>query len=223
MIQRLPRAAALTAALALAGCATGPTASETPGAPAPPPSQSEALLQERIGRLEQEVAALRGQVEAMRPTHERLASVEGDIRALLVQLSQVPGRPAKPAAAPPAAPASKPAAPASAPPRPADPLDPTSGAAGFGAHLASYRQPVEVAEGWNALQRQLGADIAGLAPRVVGIDFGDGRGTFYRLKVGPLKNREAAEELCRKLRAKAVFCEPGDFAGTPGEDFWRKP
>lgn len=215
MIQNLLRAAALPAALALAlaGCATGPTASGSPG-------RSEALLQERVGRLEQEVATLRDQVEAMRPTHERLASVEGEIRALLVQLSQVPGRPAEPAA-PPAAPAPKPAAPASAPPRPADPLDPTSGAAGFGAHLASYRQPGEVAQGWNTLQRQLGADIAGLSPRVVGIDFGDGRGTFYRLKVGPLKSREAAEELCRKLRAKAAFCEAGDFAGTPGEDFWR--
>jgi hypothetical protein len=218
MIQRLPRAAALTAALALAGCATGPA---SPEAPASPPSQSEALLQERIVRLEQELATLRDQVEAMRPTHERLASVEGDIRALLAQLSQVPGQPVKPAAAPPAVPAPKPATPASAPPRPADPLDPTSGAAGFGAHLASYRQPEEVAQGWSALQRQLGADIAGLSPRVVGIDFGDGRGTFYRLKVGPLKSLEAAQELCRKLRAKAVFCEPSDFAGTPGEDFWR--
>lgn len=229
MIQRLLRAAALPAAFALAGCAAGTPSTDmatgTPATPRPP----EARLQARIDRLEREVATLRNQMETMRPTYERLASVEGDIRALLAQLSQVPGRPEKRqavSAIPPPAP--KPAVPASATRPPsgpkqapaADPLDPTSGATAFGVHLASYRRAEQVARGWNELQHQLGADIAGLSPRVVGIDFGDGRGTFYRLKAGPLKDRAAAEGLCRKLRAKAMFCEASDFTGTPGGEFW---
>lgn len=231
MIHRLLHAAPLLALLA-AGCAADapPVPLEAAGSPSSPQDLPPALLQERLGRLEREVAALREQVDAMRPGHERILAIESDIRALLDQLSQVPGRAASPRPPPPPAArptASRPAPPGPATPQPAnpqpaDPLDPAS-AAGFGVHLASYREAVQVAEGWQELQRRLGADLSGLSPRVVGIDFGDGRGTFYRLKAGPLKSRAAAEELCRKLRAKADFCQAGDFAGTPGEDFWRSP
>jgi hypothetical protein len=140
----------------------------------------------------------------------------------------VPAPAARPAAValPPAADTFKPLPPPSAPQAvtPAvDPLDPAAGNGIFGLHLASYRQPAQVAQGWEQLRQLHGSQLASLSPRVIAVDFGDGRGTFYRLKAGPVRDAQAAAEVCRSFTSKGEFCDVTDFSGTPGEEFWRQP
>ncbi|HEV7370670.1 SPOR domain-containing protein [Arenibaculum sp.] len=195
MMHRALLAAAFAAALA--GCAA---------TPATDPPQEEALA-ERLERLERDVAELRAQLASMQPGVDRFVRIEGDIRDLLAQLSALPGT-VSPGAAPPAGP---------------DPLDPTRAVGGHALHLASYREPKQVGDGWRRLLARFPDQLGTLAPRVVGIDFGDGRGTFYRLKAGPLPDAASAEALCRLIRSSGEFCDATDFTGTPGEEFWGRP
>jgi hypothetical protein len=268
---------------ALSACATPPAAPATaPRLAAPAPERDAQLamqsdragellpgLEDRIGRLEGDLAALRTDMQAIEPGIKRLMEIEGDIRLLLTQLAGLSGTPAaekqKPAtvaaapmtaprqlasidpvappeptplpvpapaarpaavALPPAADTFKPLPPPSAPQAvtPAvDPLDPAAGNGIFGLHLASYRQPAQVAQGWEQLRQLHGSQLASLSPRVIAVDFGDGRGTFYRLKAGPVRDAQAAAEVCRSFTSKGEFCDVTDFSGTPGEEFWRQP
>jgi hypothetical protein len=268
---------------ALSACATPPAAPATaPRLAAPAPERDAQLamqsdragellpgLEDRIGRLERDLAALRTDMQAIEPGIKRLMEIEGDIRLLLTQLAGLSGTPAaekqKPAtvaaapmtaprqlasidpvappeptplpvpapaarpaavALPPAADTFKPLPPPSAPQAvtPAvDPLDPAAGNGIFGLHLASYRQPAQVAQGWEQLRQLHGSQLASLSPRVIAVDFGDGRGTFYRLKAGPVRDAQAAAEVCRSFTSKGEFCDVTDFSGTPGEEFWRQP
>jgi hypothetical protein len=268
---------------ALSACATPPAAPATaPRLAAPAPERDAQLamqsdragellpgLEDRIGRLERDLAALRTDMQAIEPGIKRLMEIEGDIRLLLTQLAGLSGTPAaekqKPAtvaaapmtaprqlasidpvappeptplpvpapaarpaavALPPAADTFKPLPPPSAPQAvtPAvDPLDPAAGNGIFGLHLASYRQPAQVAQGSEQLRQLHGSQLASLSPRVIAVDFGDGRGTFYRLKAGPVRDAQAAAEVCRSFTSKGEFCDVTDFSGTPGEEFWRQP
>lgn len=79
-------------------------------------------------------------------------------------------------------------------------------------HLASYRDPVNVARGWAVLQEQASGALVGLEPRLVAVTLGD-RGRFLRLKAGPLDTREAAIALCAQLEAQDIWCQPTDFDG----------
>lgn len=47
--------------------------------------------------------------------------------------------------------------------------------------------------------------LGGLRTSVVRADLG-AKGTFYRMRVGPLKDRAAADDLCGKLKARKVGC-----------------
>lgn len=208
MIRAVPETLALALMLVATGCAGHGPAPEA----APTTAQ-------RLDRLERDVAALQSRFRAAAPGIDRLVGMEEDIRALLDQLAAIPGAPVQgdgvrvPAGAMQTGAQTGLSGPA--------PLDPTLETGRHGMHLASYRERTQVAAGWRQVRAQLGTDLAGLSPRVTGIDFGDGRGTFYRLKAGPLADAEAARALCGKVRARGAFCDVTDFSGTPGEAFWR--
>jgi hypothetical protein len=64
----------------------------------------------------------------------------------------------------------------------------------------------EGAEGeWNRLSNQNEELLGGLSHVVLQADLGE-RGVFYRLRVGPLSDRNTAEDLCAALAAKNVGC-----------------
>lgn len=68
--------------------------------------------------------------------------------------------------------------------------------------LASFRTPAEAERAWAALARRAG-DAMGATPRIIArADLGD-RGVFHRLQAGPLKGRNAAHELCDRIRKAA--------------------
>ncbi len=118
------------------------------------------------------------------------------------------------AAAQPKAPAQAPAqaqAPASS--NGADPL--FADTQQYAIHLASYRSEMRAALGWKEYRAKFKPLIDTLQPRVLGIDFNDGRGMFYRLKAGPFANKAEAQKVCDEIKGRGEFCKVEEFTGTP--------
>lgn len=82
-------------------------------------------------------------------------------------------------------------------------------------HLASYKSKRDADRGWLQLKRAHRGLLGGLRSEVSQVNLGPGKGVFYRLLAGPLNNKGAASGLCKKLKSKRQFCEPG-FMGTNG-------
>ncbi|HEX9703511.1 MAG TPA: tetratricopeptide repeat protein [Rhodospirillales bacterium] len=81
-----------------------------------------------------------------------------------------------------------------------------------GVHLASYRSKQQADRGWEQIQKAHKAILEGLEHEVVKVNLGR-KGTYYRLKAGPLDDQNAAKEMCRKLKARRQFCEPTVLEG----------
>lgn len=76
---------------------------------------------------------------------------------------------------------------------------------GYRVQLAALGSPEAARRAW-ALLRAANGDLLGkLEPTVVKADLG-AKGIFYRLRVGPLRDRAAGKELCAKLNARKVEC-----------------
>lgn len=75
-------------------------------------------------------------------------------------------------------------------------------------HLASYRSRKAADRGWTQLRRAHKDALEGLEHEVSKVDLGPGKGIYYRLKAGPLGDKEAAASLCRKLKSRRQYCQP---------------
>jgi len=82
-------------------------------------------------------------------------------------------------------------------------------------HLASYKSKRDASRGWTQLKRTHRSLLGNLQSEVTQVNLGPGKGVFYRLLAGPLDSKQDAASLCRKLKSKRQFCEPG-FMGTNG-------
>ncbi len=76
-----------------------------------------------------------------------------------------------------------------------------------GIHLASYRSVQQAERGWAQIRRAQ-QNILGDMPHVVSRISLQGKGTYYRLKAGPVESESAARELCGQLKRRRQFCEP---------------
>jgi len=99
-----------------------------------------------------------------------------------------------------------PAASASARPQELRARRAASGAPPARVQLGSWRTALEAAKGWNQLERRAGGAMRGLSPRVVHATL-PGRGSFYRLWVGPV-DRAGVASFCASLRVKHIECIP---------------
>ena len=89
-------------------------------------------------------------------------------------------------------------------PTPAPPA-PASGTAAV--HLASYKDAGNADKGWSQLTRT-NADLLGtLSPVVRRVDLGS-KGIYHRLHAAPLADAAAAQDLCRALKQRGVYCKP---------------
>jgi len=70
--------------------------------------------------------------------------------------------------------------------------------------LGSWRTAIEAAKGWDRIQKRSGNTIDGLSPRVVPANL-PGRGTFYRLWVGPVL-KASAGRFCAQLQSRRIDC-----------------
>jgi tetratricopeptide (TPR) repeat protein len=82
-----------------------------------------------------------------------------------------------------------------------------------GIHIASFRSAQAANRGWAQLRRAHRALLGKLKPEVSRVNLGPGKGTFFRLLVGPLKSQAEATRLCRQLKRRRQYCEPA-FVGT---------
>jgi hypothetical protein len=80
--------------------------------------------------------------------------------------------------------------------------------------LGAWRTAIEAAHGWDRIQRRAAGTMDGLSPRVVPADL-PGRGTFYRLWVGPVL-KASVSRFCARLRSQRIDCIPAppDPPGT---------
>lgn len=72
--------------------------------------------------------------------------------------------------------------------------------------LAAFREEQVARTGWDRLMKKYSAELSGLKPVVVRVDLGKGKGIFYRLQAGPLKDKRTAERLCESLKAHKQSC-----------------
>lgn len=108
--------------------------------------------------------------------------------------------PPRVAAAPSTPPASRSAAP--------------SGAGGRSAvHLASFKSREQADRGWTQMRRAHQSLLGNLQPEITSVDLGQGKGTFFRVKAGPLANANAAKALCDELKRARQYCEPATLGG----------
>lgn len=72
--------------------------------------------------------------------------------------------------------------------------------------LAAARTPTAARGEWDKLRRKHLDLLGDLGLSVTKVDLGGTKGVFYRLRVGPLKDRPLAKALCKKLAKRKVSC-----------------
>jgi cell division septation protein DedD len=77
---------------------------------------------------------------------------------------------------------------------------------GFRVWLASSSKKAEAESIWQKVSKSHAKVFEGVEGKVAKVDLGDA-GTIYRVTAGPFNERDAARELCDRLRGK----EPGAF------------
>jgi TPR repeat protein len=73
-------------------------------------------------------------------------------------------------------------------------------------HLASYRYVENAETGWTELLGKHGDLLGDLGPMINRVEI-PGKGTFYRLKAGPVDSLDAAKRLCAGLKARNTYCD----------------
>lgn len=74
-------------------------------------------------------------------------------------------------------------------------------------HLASYRSVQQAERGWAQIRRAQQNIIGELLHQVTKVTL-PGKGTYYRLKAGPVESVGVARDLCGQLKRRRQFCEP---------------
>ena len=80
-------------------------------------------------------------------------------------------------------------------------------------HLASYRSRQQADRGWQQIQSAHKEILGKLQPDITEINLGSGKGTYFRLKAGPLASKAAAADVCRQLKQRRQYCEPAASDG----------
>lgn len=212
----------LGGALSLGACAgqhdvTGASSASKPVAGYQRLGTEKETLEERVNRLEQDLAELRIDYSVVRPAMEKLVFSENSLDRRLNRIESAFG-PATAslglegdtARAPSPAKASQSSPETAAMPR-MDPVRdemkaPVTAAAGFGIHLASYRGKAAAMEGWSKLQQSYKSTLASYRPIIHRFDAGKD-GTYQRLLAGPLSTQAAAESLCASLKKQGAWCQ----------------
>jgi cell division septation protein DedD len=220
------KGAVIAAALLLAGCSQAfdadPIITSSAGSGAAQAAASGTLtprvpgetLEERLARLEFDLAQLKLDYSIVRPSFEQLVEREEDLNQ---RIAAVEGALGPFTASVPSAPARSPTklSPAGKPAKSAPAAKSRSSVSGeMGLHLASYRSLDRLKDGWSELKAKHPAELTGMSIRIQRIDTGK-NGVFQRLIAGPVNSRTAADGLCRALSGKGVYCKPVGFSGKP--------
>ena len=69
-----------------------------------------------------------------------------------------------------------------------------------------YRSEKAARHGWKTLKKRHGDLLGNLSSRVNEVDLGPGKGVYFRVEAGPLRDQKSAVELCKKLKTRKMFC-----------------
>jgi cell division protein FtsN len=103
-----------------------------------------------------------------------------------------------------AAPTSAAATPATATPAP-KPAAATPPSGGVVLQIGAYKSQADADAAWKAYKAKHAALLSGYANDVQQADLGE-KGTWYRLRIGGLSNKEVAAALCDRLKADGGAC-----------------
>jgi cell division septation protein DedD len=112
---------------------------------------------------------------------------------------QVAALPAPPAAAPAPAPAAKPPAQQTAAAAPQAAAAPTK----YVVQVASKKNQTEALASFADMQQKYPSLLANYRPIVQKADLG-AKGTWYRLRIGPIADKTAASKLCSQLKSQGL-------------------
>lgn len=164
--------------------ASTPSTNQMPGA--------QETLEQRVERLERDLATLRIDYSVVRPSMERIVSAESGIEARLNAIEGAFG------------PITASISPESADVSAHTPLT-AAALPSVGIHLASYRDTENVKRGWNELVSGHSDLLADLDLKVV--DYRSAHdGLYRRLVAGPV-DPAAAESRCASLKDRGIWCQ----------------
>jgi len=213
-------------ALGLLGCessSTGKTTQAVSSVELPPLPKnyaqigtSQETVEERLDRLERDLAEMRIQYSSVKPDldqvaarssalDQRLAAVEyafGPATASIspAQRTQDTGSQKAPVALSPRTVFSSPAK-TTPPPAP----QATSISGGWGAHLGSFRELQNARRGWQEIRAVNGDLVAGRKALALHFDM-PANGSFQRVVIGPLASRDEATRLCNAFKQRGTPC-----------------
>jgi cell division septation protein DedD len=81
-----------------------------------------------------------------------------------------------------------------------------SGSGKPGVHIGSFKTQAQAEKDWESLKKKHSDVLGKLQPSYSKADI-KGKGTFIRLKAGPMASSKAAKDACVKLKAKKQFCD----------------
>jgi hypothetical protein len=132
------------------------------------------------------------------PAQPRTAVTPTTPGATAPRTATAPSVPAATPAAPAARPAATPAAPATA-------LTQATPGGSARVQLASLPEQAAAQSTWGQLQKKFPAELGALTANYERVDI-PGKGVFFRVQAGPLKDRATAQALCEKLSAQKQGC-----------------
>ncbi len=86
-------------------------------------------------------------------------------------------------------------------------MENTRGGPQSGVHLASYRSLKQAERGWAQIRRAHQAVLGDMSHEVTRVNLGR-KGTYFRLKAGPVASDREAKDICGQLKRRRQFCEP---------------
>ncbi len=77
-------------------------------------------------------------------------------------------------------------------------------------HLASYRNRADAERGWNILLSDYSSELNGRKPAIRQVDLG-AIGVFFRLYASPFNSLQNADNLCKRLKTKGLYCQVSEI------------
>jgi len=196
--------------------ATAPTPKAPPPEPKAPETKPVEMTMSQPKTADAKPAETKpAEVPKPEPKVEAAVSDEKALQAMVQAVNapkQAPAPKADPLAAavaaatgaPPAAAPKQPAPVVEAKATPAPAVSTPASAGSFQVQLASVPSEDLAQAEWKRMSGR-NKQLAAMTPTIVKADLGD-KGTYYRLRVGPLADKAAAEELCSALTADKIGC-----------------
>ncbi|MGQ8367400.1 SPOR domain-containing protein [Glaciecola sp. 1036] len=88
----------------------------------------------------------------------------------------------------------------------------TSTSGTFAIHLASFSTMNSAKTGYKQLVEKYKDDICGLSPKVAEVKVRDK--TFLSLRLGPIKTKDDAMQVCKQIKSQGDYCASAKFEGS---------